>query len=68
MTTNPLEVLILGPLPPDGRQSLVPVSADNYIRSQITRVIVLAVEWDPPWAIQWEMWADETTLKVDQET
>jgi hypothetical protein len=41
MTTDPLEALTLGPLLPDGRQSLV--SDDNFVRSQTTRVIVLAV-------------------------
>ena len=45
---NPLldnfEALTLGPLLPDGRQSLVLVSDDNFNRSQTTRVIVLAVE------------------------
>ncbi len=47
---NPLldnfEALTLGPLLPDGRQSLVLVSDDNFNRSQTTRVIVLAVEED----------------------
>ena len=45
---NPLlenfEVLTLGPVLPDGRQSLVLVSDDNFNSSQTTRVIVLAVE------------------------
>ena len=45
---NPLldnfEALTLGPVLPDGRQSLVLVSDDNFNRSQTTRVIVLAVE------------------------
>jgi hypothetical protein len=44
---NPLldnfEALTLGPVLPDGRQSLVLVSDDNFNRSQTTRVIVLAV-------------------------
>jgi len=43
MTTDQLEALILGPLLPDGRHSLVPVSDNNFNRSQATRVIVLAV-------------------------
>ena len=47
---NPLldnfEALTLGPLLPDGRQSLVLMSDDNFNRSQTTRVIVLAVERD----------------------
>jgi hypothetical protein len=68
MTTDPLEALILGPLLPDGRQSLVPVSDDHFNRSQTTHAIVLTVERDPPWAIQWERCADGTTLKADQET
>jgi hypothetical protein len=46
MTTDQLEALILGPLLPDGRQSLVPVSDNNFNRSQATRVIVLAVARD----------------------
>ena len=45
---NPLldnfEALSLGPVLPDGRQSLVLVSDDNFNRSQTTRVVVLAVE------------------------
>ncbi len=45
---NPLldnfEALTLGPVLPDGRQSLVLVSDDNFNTSQTTRVIVLAVE------------------------
>jgi hypothetical protein len=45
---NPLldnfEALTLGPVLPDGRQSLVLVSDDNFNSSQTTRVIVLAVE------------------------
>ncbi len=45
---NPLldnfEALTLGPVLPDGRQSLVLVSDDNFNRSQTTRVIVLAAE------------------------
>ena len=45
---NPLldnfEAITLGPVLPDGRQSLVLVSDDNFNRSQTTRVIVLAVE------------------------
>jgi hypothetical protein len=45
---NPLldnfEALTLGPVLPDGRQSLVLVSDDNFNRSQTTRVILLAVE------------------------
>jgi len=45
---NPLldnfEAITLGPVLPDGRQSLVLVSDDNFNRSQTTRVIVLAVD------------------------
>jgi len=45
---NPLldnfEALTLGPVLPDGRQSLVLVSDDNFNKSQTTRVILLAVE------------------------
>ena len=36
----------VGPLLPDGRQSLVLVSDDNFNRSQTTRVVVLAVARD----------------------
>jgi hypothetical protein len=46
--SNPLldnfEGLTLGPVLPDGRQSLVLVSDDNFSSGQTTRVIVLAVE------------------------
>ena len=45
---NPLldnfEALTLGPVLPDGRQSLVLASDDNFNKSQTTRVIVLAVD------------------------
>jgi hypothetical protein len=45
---NPLldnfEALTLGPVLPDGRQSLVLMSDDNFNKSQTTRVIVFAVE------------------------
>lgn len=45
---NPLldnfEALTLGPVLPDGRQSLVLVSDDNFNKSQTTRVVILALE------------------------
>lgn len=47
---NPLldnfEALTLGPVLPDGRQSLVLVSDDNFGSGQTTRVVVLAVGQD----------------------
>jgi hypothetical protein len=47
---NPLldnfEAMTLGPVLPDGRQSLVLASDDNFGASQTTRVIVLAVDRD----------------------
>jgi hypothetical protein len=46
--SNPLldnfEALTLGPVLPDGRQSLVLASDDNFSGGQTTRLVVLAVE------------------------
>jgi hypothetical protein len=48
---NPLldnfEAITLGPVLPEGRQSLVLVSDDNFNRSQTMRVLVLPVEGGP---------------------